>query len=147
MKAFACNAQNNGPTVNLFSPLRLPILANHSFSISQAKRADLIWSEGDFLCLCEHMLNDNPLSHFLNVWRDKNGQARFTKAPLCRRADKHASWAWATIIEKAKARTGIGFYPSNREKKSCWAALDFDAHNGEHEQARERSLAAFSLLQ
>ena len=86
-RAGKLSRSNNGPTVNLFSPLRLPILANHSFSISQAKRADLIWSEGDFLCLCEHMLNDNPLSHFLNVWRDKNGQARFTKAPHCRRAD------------------------------------------------------------
>jgi hypothetical protein len=42
--------------------------------------------------------------------------------------------------------TAIGFYPSNPEKKSRWAAIDFDPHNGEHEQARKWSLEAFSLL-
>jgi len=30
--------------------------------------------------------------------------------------------------------------------KTRWAALDFDAHDGEHERARKRSLDAFSLL-
>jgi hypothetical protein len=45
-----------------------------------------------------------------------------------------------------KGQTGIGFYPSNPEGQSRWAALDFDAHNGEHEQARKWSLEAFSLL-
>jgi hypothetical protein len=141
------NPSDNGTTLKLSSAPRLPTLANHCFIVGQAKRADVIWSEGDFLALCEHMLNENPLSHFLNVWIDASGQARFTKAPLRCRADKRASWAWATIIEKAKAKTGIGFYPSNPEKKSRWAAIDFDAHNGEHEQARKHSLEAFSLLQ
>jgi hypothetical protein len=51
-----------------------------------------------------------------------------------------------TITRKAKGQTGIGFYPSNPEGQSRWAALDFDAHNGEHEQARKWSLEAFSLL-
>jgi hypothetical protein len=125
---------------------RLPTLANHCFIVGEAKKADVVWSEGDFLALCEHMLNENPLSHFLSVWVDLGGQARFTKASLRTRADKRASWAWATIIEKAKAKTGIGFYPSNPEKKSRWAAIDFDAHNGEHAQARDRALQAFSLL-
>jgi len=92
------------------------------------------------------MLNQNPLSHFLNVWIDAKGQARFTKAPLSHRADRRANWAWGTITGKAKGQTGIGFYPSNPEGQSRWAALDFDAHNGEHEQARKWSLEAFSLL-
>src|SRR4029077_20724921 len=59
---------------------------------------------------------------------------------------RRASWAWGTITGKAKGQTGIGFYPSNPEGQSRWAALDFDAHNGEHEQARKWSLEAFSLL-
>jgi hypothetical protein len=125
---------------------RLPTLANHCFIVGEAKRADVIWSEGDFKTLCEHMLNENPLSHFLNVWIDANGKAQFTKAPVWSRADRRASWAWATIIGKAKGPTGIGFYPSNPERQSRWAALDFDAHNGQHEQARQWSLQAFSLL-
>ena len=126
---------------------RLPTLSNHCFIVGEAKRADVIWSEADFLALCNYMLNENPTDHFLTAWIDKaTGQARFAKAPVRCRADKRASWAWATITGKAKAKTAIGFYPSNPEKKSRWAAIDFDAHNGEHEQARKRSLEAFSLL-
>ena len=125
---------------------RLPTLANHCFIVGEAKRADVIWSEGDFKTLCEHMLNENPLSHFLNVWIDANGKAQFTKASVWSRADRRASWSWATIIRKAKGQTGIGFYPSNPEGQSRWAALDFDAHSGQREQARQWSLQAFSLL-
>jgi hypothetical protein len=140
-------SQDNGTALKLSTPTRLPALANHCFIVGEAKRAHLVWSEGDFLVLCEHMLNENPPNHFLTAWVDQTtGQARFAKAPIRRRADKHASWAWATITGKAKAKTAIGFYPSNSENKTRWAALDFDAHNGEHEQARKRSLEAFSLL-
>jgi hypothetical protein len=140
--------QDNGTTLKLSSPARrLPTLANHCFIVGEAKRADVIWSEGDFLALCEHMLNDNPPDHFLTAWVDQEtGRAQFAKAPIRCRADKRASWAWSTIIGKANAKTAIGFYPSNPEKKSRWAAIDFDAHNGENEQARKRSLQAFSLL-
>jgi hypothetical protein len=138
---------DNGTALKLSSPSRLPTLANHCFIVGEAKRADVIWSEGDFLALCEHMLNKNPPNHFLTAWIDQeSGQARFAKAPIRRRADKYASWAWATITGKAKSKTAIGFYPSNPDKRSRWAAIDFDAHNGEHEQARKRSLEAFSLL-
>jgi hypothetical protein len=126
---------------------RLPTLANHWFLVGEAKRADVIWSEDDFKALFEHMLNENPLSHFLNVWVDANGQARFARnCSTARRADRQTNWAWDTIIGKAKTPTSIGFYPSNPEKKSRWAALDFDAHTGEHERARKWSLDAFQLL-
>jgi len=132
--------------LKLSTTARLPTLANNCYIVGQAKRADVIWSEGDFLALCEHMLNGNPPTHFLAAWIDKeSGCARFAKAARCR-ADKRASWAYATITEKAKVKTAIGFYPSNAEGKSHWAAIDFDAHNGEHEQARKWSLEAFSLL-
>lgn len=126
---------------------RLPTLANHTVIVGEAKRADAIWTEGDFLALCEHMLNDNPPDYFLSAWMDRaSRQARFAKAPRHSRADRRASWAWATITGKASTQTSLGFYPSNAERKSRWAAIDFDAHNGEHEQARKRSLEAFSLL-
>jgi hypothetical protein len=132
---------------SLPSAARLPALSNHCFILGEGKRANVIWSEADFLALCDHMLNENPPDHFLTAWIDKGtGQARFAKAPVRCRAGKRASWAWATITGKAKAKTAIGFYPSNPEKKSRWAAIDFDAHNGEHEQARKLSLEAFSLL-
>jgi hypothetical protein len=129
------------------SPLaRLPLLANRCFIVGKGKRADVVWSQGDFLAICEHMLNGNPLTHFLAAWTDKeNGQARFAKATKCR-ADKRASWAWASVTEKANVGTAIGFYPSNAQGQSRWAAIDFDAHNGERSQARKWSLAAFELL-
>ncbi len=140
--------KNNGTTLKFPNVARrLPTLANHCFVVGEARRADVIWSEGDFKALCEHMLNDNPPDHFLAVWIDKaKGEARFAKAPRRSRADKRASWAWATITGKAPVQTSIGFYPTNAASQSRWGAIDFDAHNGEHEQARKRCFEAFSLL-
>jgi hypothetical protein len=141
------SSPDNGKALTLSPGARLPGLANHCFVVGEAKRADVIWSEGDFLALCEHMLNENLPNHFLRVWIDKaSQQPRFAKAPIRFSADKHAGWTWKTITGKAKVQTSIGFYPSNRQGQSRWAAIDFDAHNGEHEQARKRSLEAFSLL-
>jgi hypothetical protein len=126
---------------------RLPTLANNCYLVGEAKRADIIWTEGDFLALCEHMLNDNPPEHFLSVWIDKESREPQFKKPSFRyRADKRARWAWATVTGKATVQTAIGFYPSNADKKSRWAAIDFDAHNGEFDQARKWSLEAFQLL-
>jgi hypothetical protein len=89
--------QDNGTALTLSSPARLPTFANHHFIVREAKRADVIWSEGHFIALCEHMLNENSPNHFSTAWIDQ----------------------------------GTGHVP---EKKSRWAAIDFDAHNGEHEQ-------------
>jgi hypothetical protein len=126
---------------------RLPTLANNCYLVGEAKRADIIWTEGDFLALCEHMLNDNPPEHFLSVWIDKESREPQFKKPSFRyRADKRARWAWATVTGKATVQTAIGFYPSNTDKKSRWAAIDFDAHNGEFDRARKWSLEAFQLL-
>jgi hypothetical protein len=146
IKTSSATAFGSGETKLALRP-RLPTLANHCFIVGEAKRADVIWSEGDFLALCEHMLNENPPNHFLTAWIDQaSGQARFAKADIRCRADKRASWAYAAITGKAKAPTSIGFYPTNAESRSRWGAIDFDAHNGEHDQARKRSLEAFSLL-
>ena len=133
--------------LSLSNTTRLPTLANNCYLVGEAKRADIIWSEGDFLALCEHMLNDNPPEHFLSVWIDKESKEPQFKKPSFRyRADKRARWAWATVTGKATVQTAIGFYPSNTDKKSRWAAIDFDAHNGEFDQARKWSLEAFQLL-
>jgi hypothetical protein len=126
---------------------QLPTLANHFFIVGEGDRADVIWSEGDFLALCEHMLNENPPDHFLAVWIDKDGKPQWAKAPSRSRADKRAAWAWNTITEKAKAQTSIGFYPTNDKKESRWGAIDFDAHNGEYDRARKWSVEAFRFLQ
>ena len=126
---------------------RLPGLANHFFIVGEGDRADVIWSEGDFLALCEHMLNENPPDHFLAVWIDKSGEPRWAKAHHGSRADKRSGWAWDTVTGKAKVQTSIGFYPINDKKQSRWVAIDFDAHNGEYDRARKWSVEAFRFLQ
>ena len=68
--------------LKLSNTARLPTLANKCFIVGEAKRADVIWSEGDFLALCEHMFNENLPNHFLAVWIDKNGKPRWAKARL-----------------------------------------------------------------
>jgi hypothetical protein len=50
----------DGTALKLPTSAALPILANRCFIVGEAKRADVIWSEGDFLALCEYMLNENP---------------------------------------------------------------------------------------
>lgn len=126
---------------------QLPTLANHFFIVGEGERADVIWTEGDFLALCEHMLNENPPDHFLAVWIDKSGKPQWAKAHHRSRADTRSGWAWDTITEKAKVQTSIGFYPTNDKKQSRWGAIDFDAHNGEYDRARNWSVEAFRFLQ
>jgi DNA-binding MarR family transcriptional regulator len=40
----------------------------------------------------------------------------------------------------------MGLYPKNPKNESTWGALDFDAHDGNDEVAKDRSIRAFSLL-
>jgi hypothetical protein len=40
----------------------------------------------------------------------------------------------------------MGLYPKNQDNQSTWGALDLDAHSGDDELARTRSIRAFSLL-
>jgi hypothetical protein len=134
--------------LTLSNTARLPTLANNCFIVGdgQARRADVVWTEDDFKALCEHMLNENPPNHFLAVWIDKEGKPQWKKAPIRSKAHERAGWAWDTVIRKATVETGIGFYPSNPKKESRWAAIDFDAHNGDYEQARKWSREAFLFL-
>jgi hypothetical protein len=100
----------------------------------------------EFVSLVEYMLNGNPVSHFLTVWRDDDGSARFAKARAHKRVSTHASWTWDTIIGKSERKTSMGLYPKNQDNESTWGALDFDAHSGGDELAKARSIRAFSLL-
>jgi len=85
------------------------------------------------VALARHMLNENPISHFLVVHRDGDGEAKYSKARPTRRVDRHAGWAYDTISGKAKIKTSLGLYPKNEHNHSTWGALDFDAHLGGQE--------------
>lgn len=125
---------------------KLPSLATDCLLIGHARKADVVWSRSEFLALCEHMLNENDPTCFMIPYRRQvDGRAAFAKAKRPRVA-KHAEWAWDTIIGRAKTQASIGFYPRTPNETSRWAALDFDAHDGNSDRARDWALNAFRLL-
>jgi TOTE conflict system, Archaeo-Eukaryotic Primase domain len=108
---------------------------------------DTLLTKAQFVSLVKHMMNGNPISHFLTVWRDEDGVARFAKAKPSRDAETHAGWTYDTITEKAKRKTSMGLYPKNKDNESTWAALDFDAHDHtQRDVAEGRAVRAFTLL-
>src|SRR4030095_2141179 len=110
-------------------------------------RIDAVVTKAQFVSLVRHMLNGNPVSHFLTVWRDEDGGARFAKAKPHRDAITHAGWTYDTIIDKAKHKTSMGLYPKNKDNESTWAALDFDAHDhNQRDDAEGRAVRALTLL-
>jgi TOTE conflict system, Archaeo-Eukaryotic Primase domain len=110
-------------------------------------RIDTVLTKAQFVSLVRHMLNGNPVSHFLTVWRDENGAAKFAKAKPSRHAETHAGWTYDTITGRAKRKTSMGLYPKNKNNESTWAALDFDAHDDtQRDLAEDRAIRAFTLL-
>jgi hypothetical protein len=110
-------------------------------------RIDTLLTKAQFALLVNHMMNDNPVSHFLAVWRDQDGNARFAKAKPHRDAETHARWTYDTITESAKCKTAMGVYAKNKDNESTWAALDFDAHDHtQRDVAEGRAVRAFTLL-
>ena len=125
---------------------KLPSLATECVLIGHAKKADLVWTKAQFFALCRHMLNDNDPHFFMIPYRrDDDGAACFAKAKTAR-VDRRANWAWDTITGRAKNPASVGFYPRTADGKSRWAAMDFDAHDGETARARDWALDAFRIL-
>ena len=137
---------SRSPLVNALTLDSATTLASHCVLIGHCDKADLVWTRTEFLTLCEHMLNGNSQTDFLFAYRDPENLPKFAKAKTVR-ADRRSSWAWDTICGRARCKIGIGFYPSNAEGKTRWAAMDFDAHDGNALRARGFALAAFSALQ
>ena len=107
---------------------------------------DRFLTKEEFISLVEHMGNGNPVSHFLTVWRDDNGSARYAKARPHKRLHGQAGWTWDSLTGKSERKSSMGLYPKNQDNQSTWGALDFDAHSGDDELAKSRSIRAFSLL-
>ena len=97
-------------------------LATNCVLIGHGSKADCVWTRDEFLTICEHMLNGNPPTDFLLVYRDKENRPKFAKAKTAK-AGRRASWSWDTITGRAKSRVGIGFYPWNKDGETRWAAI------------------------
>jgi len=122
----------------------LPSLLTDCVIVGHARKANMVFTLRQFFALCIHMLNENPPNFFLIPYRE-NDQAQYKKAFRVKAADRIA-WAWDTITGKAKRPASIGFYPTNSERKTRWAAMDFDAHDGDFMRARDLALNAFGFL-
>jgi hypothetical protein len=123
----------------------LPTLLTDCVIVGHAKKADVVFTPRQWFAICAHMMNENPVNFFLMLFCDRNGEAQFKKAS---RTDvkTRISWAWDTMTGKAKSLTSIGFYPTNADRRSRWAAIDFDAHDGNAARARDFALKVFAIL-
>jgi hypothetical protein len=113
--------------------------------IGEGSRADRIWTRTEFLNLCDLMRNGNAPDEFLRVYRDSQGAPHFVKSKSAK-VEQLVTWSWDTITDRAKHKVAIGFYPWNSRGQSRWAAIDFDAHDGEGGRAKGLALAAFEIL-
>jgi hypothetical protein len=119
--------------------------APNAVLIGEGQPADRVWTREEYLLLCHHMRNDNPPNEFLHVYSDSNGAPRFVKAKSPD-VEKRITWAWDSITGRAAHKVAIGFYPWNCRGESLWAAIDFDAHDGDVARAKTFALAAFEIL-
>ena len=123
----------------------LPTLLTDCVLVGHAKKADVVFTSRQWFAMCAHMMNENPSNFFLMPYQDKSGKAKFAKAYRVK-AEERIQWAWDTITGKAKSPASIGFYPTNPQRQSRWAAMDFDMHDDDQMRARDFALRAFTIL-
>jgi hypothetical protein len=140
-------SQNGTDAVSVLTLRARPELPTHCYFLANARRASVMWTRDDYRTLCHRMLNGNGDHQFLLCYRDAQDKVRFSKAYRAK-ASARIDWAFDTMCDTAKRKTGIGFYPCNGDDESCWGALDFDAHNSEERIGRAYVFAgkAFDLL-
>ena len=95
--------------------------------------------------LSEHLHNDNPENHFIMGYREADGCKRYLRSKNTT-VKKALSWAWASIARSPHKRLAFVPYAQNQRGHSRWGGLDFDAHHGEADRAREIAFAAFRCL-
>jgi len=111
----------------------------------QPQRADAVWTRGEFSALCEHLHNGNGGTHFAMGFQDKDGCKKYVRSKRLA-VGRAISWSWQSISGSPKSRLAFVPYSTNERQESRWGGLDFDAHSGETERAREMAFAAFRVL-
>jgi len=122
----------------------LPTLLTDCVLVGHARKADVVFTPRQWFAMCTHMRNENPANFFLIPYL-KDGQAKYSKA-FKADVEKRMRWAWDTITGKAKSPASIAFYPTNADRKSRWAGMDFDAHDGDFMRPRDLALKAFQIF-
>jgi hypothetical protein len=122
----------------------LPTLLTDCVLVGHARKADVVFTPRQWFAMCAHMMNENPANFFLMPYR-KDGKAKFAKA-FHAKVDERVQWAWDTITGREKSPGSVGFYPTNAQRKSRWAAMDFDMHDDDRMRARDLALKAFAIF-
>jgi hypothetical protein len=111
----------------------------------QPKRAGDVWTRQEWTSLCHHLHNSNEPFHFVMGFRDADGCKKYVRSKRLS-VDRAISWAWSSLAGSPKSRLSFSPYSANERQQSRWGGLDFDAHGGESDRARELALAAFRVL-
>jgi hypothetical protein len=111
----------------------------------QPQSASMVWTRREWTALCEHLHNDNPAHHFILSFRGADGAKRYVRSKNLT-VHRAIDWAWGSIAGSPKSRLAFSPYASNERQQSRWGGLDFDAHDGAADRARELALAAFRVL-
>jgi hypothetical protein len=79
-------------------------------------------------------------------FRDRDDCKKYVRSKKLA-VNRAISWSWQSITTSQKPRK-LAFVPysTNERQQSRWGGMDFDAHNGESERARELAFAAFRVL-
>ena len=109
------------------------------------RRADTVWTRSEWTALCDHLHNTNGTTQFVMGFRDEHAYKRYVKSKNLQ-LDQAISWAWSSVAGSPKSRLAFVPYSTNERQQSRWGGMDFDAHNGESDRARELAFAAFRLL-
>jgi hypothetical protein len=129
--------------------LRARPLALNSFSSPQLglnpRPADEVWTRQSWTELCEYLHNDNPETHFVMGFQDKQGCKRYVRSRN-KTVDRVISWAFSSIAGNPKSRVAFVPYSQNSNQQSRWGGMDFDAHNGESARAEELALKAYRFI-
>ena len=110
----------------------------------QGKPATEIWTCEEWTKLCRHLHNGNGPTGFIMGF-NKDGEKVYVRSQklLVPRA---ISWSWSTICRRSKSGLTFVPYSTNKDRLSRWGGMDFDAHDGQHQRAREFAFAAFRRL-
>ena len=91
---------------------RLPTLANHCFIVGEAKRADVIWSEGDFTPCASTCSTITHRSFLVGMDRQSKRRSRNSKRPVFDIGRTSArGWRGLPSPEKPQSRGLSAFIP------------------------------------
>jgi hypothetical protein len=103
----------------------------------QPKKADEIWTRAEWTSLSEHLHNDTPPFHYVMGF-SRDGETHYKRAKSVP-ASRAISWSWTSIVGTSKRKLAFVPYSANDHQLSRWGGLDFDAHDGNVDRARELS--------